>query len=250
MNRGIYTAAGGMITETYRTDTIANNLANSNTAGYKKDINVSFDFYKMLIERINDGQNPPPQIGILGTGSVSWENYVVHQGGSIKDTGDPLNLAISGKGYFTVETPAGIRYTRNGAFTLSDDGTLVTQDGDPVMGVGGARITAVDNQPIHISDNGTVYNGEQQIGQLELIDVADTRAMTKEAGVFFRLDNNSMQRPFTGKISSRVLEMSNVNIIEEMVNLIGSYRAYEINAKAVQTHDQLNDKAVNDVGKM
>ena len=250
MNRGIYTAAGGMITETYRTDTIANNLANSNTAGYKKDINISVDFHKMLIERINDGQYPHPQVGILGTGAVSWENYVVHQNGSIQDTGDPLNVAISGSGYFSVDTPGGVRYTRNGSFTLSDDGTLVTQDGYAVLGVGGARITAIDNQPITIGDTGIVYNGQQQIGQLDIIDVADKRAMTKEAGVFFRLENNAAQLPFTGKVSSGMLEMSNVNIIEEMVNLIGSYRAYEINAKAVQTHDQLNEKAVNDVGKM
>ncbi len=250
MNRGIYTAASGMITETVRTDTIANNLANCNTAGYKKDINVSTDFRNILIERIRDGEYPHPKVGNLGTGAYPLENYVVHSGGNIIDTGNPLNLAISGKGYFTVETPAGIRYTRNGSFTLNDTGQLVTVDGYPVLGSGGQSITVFDNQPVTISQNGRVYNGDQEIGQLDLIDVENSRSMRKEAGIFFRLEDNARVVPFTGKINSGVLEASNVNIIEEMVNLIGSYRAYEINAKAVQTHDQLNDKAVNEVSRV
>jgi flagellar basal-body rod protein FlgG len=239
-----------MMIEMVRTDTIANNLANCNTAGYKKDINVSGDFRHLLTERIRDGQSPPPKVGSLGTGPLTWENFVVHKSGSFIDTGDPLNAAIVGGGYFTVDTPAGVRYTRNGTFTLDSSGRLVTQDGYPVLGAGGAAITTLDNQPVNIGGDGRVFNGNQEIGQLGLIDVADARAMHKEAGVLFRLDDESMVRPFTGKIAGGVLEMSNVNIIEEMVNLIASYRAYEINAKGVQSHDQLNEKAVNDVGRI
>ena len=250
MNRGIYTSASGMITETYRTDTIANNLANCNTAGYKKDINISKDFRSMLIERINDGENPAPKIGRLGTGPVSWENFVVHQNGAFIDTGKPLDVAISGKGYFAVETPAGTRYTRNGSFTLNDLGEIVTVDGYRVLGAGGTPITVFDNAPVSVGPTGRIYNGEQEIGQLEIIDVENTRSLRKEAGVFFRLEDNARTIPFSGKVNSGVLEASNVNIIEEMVNLIGSYRAYEINAKGVQTHDQLNDKAVNEVGRV
>ncbi len=250
MNRGIYTSASGMMTETVRTDTIANNLANCKTTGYKKDINISMDFRSMLIQRIHDGEEPAPKVGNLGTGSYPVENYVVHQSGSLIDTGNPLHVAISGRGYFAVETPAGVRYTRNGTFSLNDNGQIVTMDGYPVLGAGGQAITVLDNKPVAISQTGRVFNGDQEIGQLELIDVENTRAMHKEAGVFFRLDENARVAPFTGRISSGVLEASNVNIIEEMVNLIGSYRAYEINAKGVQTHDQLNDKAVNEVSRV
>ena len=250
MNRGIYFSGGGMMVETMRTDTIANNLANCNTAGYKKDINVTRDFHDMLIQRINDGERPAPKIGNLGTGAVSVENYVVHKNGAFIDTGDSMSVAISGSGYFTVETPAGVRYTRNGAFTLNSEGQLVTMDGYAVLGAGGTRINMVDNQPIHISDTGMVYNGNQMVGQLELIDIADSRTMRKESGVLFDLLPSAEQRPFTGKVVGGMLEASNVNVIEEMVKLIASYRAYEINAKGVQTHDQLNDKAVNDVGRV
>ena len=249
MNRGIYTSASGMIAEMVRTDTIANNLANCNTAGYKKDINISKDFNNMLIERIRDGTTPPPKVGPLGTGPLSWENFVVHKSGGFIETGNSLNVAINGSGYFTVDTPGGIRYTRNGTFTLSNEGMLVTMDGYPVLGAGGTSITVFDNQPINISGDGRIFNGDQEIGQLGLIDVDDTRAMRKEAGVFFRLDDRTAVRPFTGRIVGGMLETSNVNIIEEMVNLIASYRAYEINAKGVQSHDQLNEKAVNDVGR-
>lgn len=250
MNRGIYISGGGMMVETVRTDTIANNLANSNTAGYKKDINVTRDFHDMLIERINDGENPAPKVGNLGMGAVSIENYVVHKNGAFIDTGDSMSVAISGSGYFAVETPAGVRYTRNGAFTLNSDGQLVTMDGYAVLGAGGTTINMIDNQPVNISNTGQVYNGDQMVGQLELIDVEDPRTMRKEAGVLFDLNPNAAQRPFTGKIIGGMLEASNVNVIEEMVNLIASYRAFEINAKGVQTHDQLNEKAVNDVGRI
>lgn len=250
MNRGIYFSAGGMMVETVRTDTIANNLANCNTAGYKKDINITRDFHDMLVERINDGEDPAPKIGDLGTGAVAIENYVVHKNGAFIDTGDSLNVAISGSGYFSVETPAGVRYTRNGTFTLNSEGVLVNVDGYPVLGTGGTRITTIDNQPINIGDNGMVYNGDQMIGQLDLVDVTDTRFMRKEAGVLFNMEAGATQRPFSGRINSGMLEASNVNVIEEMVNLIASYRAYEVNAKGVQTHDQLNEKAVNQVGTL
>ncbi|MDR3349137.1 MAG: flagellar hook-basal body protein [Acidaminococcales bacterium] len=249
MNRGIYTSASGMMVEMVRTDTIANNLANCNTAGYKKDINISKDFNSMLIERIRDGENPAPQIGHLGTGPVAWENFVVHQKGGFIEAGSPLSAAIGGSGYFTVETPAGVRYTRNGTFTLNSEGTIVTMDGYPVLSAAGASITVFDNQPVHIGNDGRVFNGNQEIAQLGLVDVENTRALRKEAGVFFRLEDESQIRPFTGKVFGGMLEVSNVNVIEEMVNLIASYRAYEINAKGVQTHDQLNEKAVNDVGR-
>ena len=249
MNRGIYISAQGMITETYRTDTIANNLANCNTVGYKKDINISMDFRNMLVERINDKEYPYPDVGPVGKGAVAWENYVVHKTGAYVDTGNNLNVAINGKGYFAVQTPAGVRYTRNGTFTLNNDGQLVTIDGYSVLGAGGGTINAIANQPISIGNNGRVFSGDQEIGQLEVVDVEDTRTMHKEDGVFFRMEEGAARAPFTGSIVSGMLEASNVNVVEEMVNLIASYRAYEINAKGVQTHDQLNDKAVNDVGK-
>ncbi len=250
MNRGIYSSASGMMTEMVRTDTIANNLANCNTVGYKKDVNVSEPFEKMLIERINDGQNPAPKIGYLGTGAGPRENYVVHQMGGMIETGNPLNVAIAGKGYFSVQTPNGVRYTRNGSFTLNNNGQIVTTDGYPVLGTGGTPITVLDNQPININANGQVYNGAQEIGQLGLVDVENTRFLRKEEGVFFRLDNQTALRQFNGRLNSGFLEASNVNVIEEMVNLIASYRAYEINSKGVQSHDQLNDKAVNDVSRL
>lgn len=250
MNRGIYTSASGMVSETVRTDTIANNLANCNTVGYKKDINITKDFQSMLIERINDGEDPPPKIGNMGTGSVAIENYVVHRAGSFIDTGNPLDVAINGKGYFSVETPNGVRYTRNGSFVLNPNMELTTVDGYPVQGVGGARIILLNADAIRISQDGNVYNGDQLIGQLNIVDFGETRALHKEGQLMFRADEGANLQQSTGKVVQGMLEASNVNVIEEMVNLIASYRAFEINAKGVQTHDQLNDKAVNEVSRV
>lgn len=250
MNRGIYTSASGMVSETVRTDTIANNLANCNTVGYKKDINITKDFQRMLIERINDGEYPPPKIGRMGTGSVAVENYVVQKTGPFIDTGNPLNVAINGKGFFSVETPNGTRYTRNGSFVINSNMELTTLSGYPVQGVGGTRIVLMNADNVSISEQGNVYNGDQMIGQLNLVDVDESRALRKEGELMFRLEQGGNLQPFTGKVVQGMLEASNVNVIEEMVNLIASYRAFEINSKGVQTHDQLDDKAVNEVSRV
>lgn len=131
MWRGLYTAGAGMIQETQRTDTIANNLANVNTTGYKRDVAVSSEFEPMLIRRINDkdmrsdvtsfkgfslGGNPPV-VGTLGLGSEIAEIATDHGQGIFESTGNPYDVAISGEGYFEIQTPQGVRYTRDGAFS-------------------------------------------------------------------------------------------------------------------------------------
>ncbi len=245
MIRGIYTAASGMVAETTRTDTIANNLANGNTTGYKKDVAISKDFASLLIQRINDGPEVPT-IGSLGVGTVIDEIATIQTGGSIRPTGNSLDFAVEGKGFFAVETPAGVRYTRNGSFTRSGQGELVTSEGFRVLGQNGA--IAIPDGQISVEETGRISAGGVEAGQLRLVEFADDRQVIKEGNSLYRTDENEQQA--TGKIVQGFLEQSNVNIVAEMVNLITGYRAYEVNAKTVQAHDQLLDKAVNEVGKV
>lgn len=115
MIRGLYTAASGMLAEAERIDVTSNNLANANTAGFKKDVAVTKDFANILITRVNDGDEAPA-IGRMGTGVIVDEVATTYTGGSIRTTGNAFDLAIEGRGFFAVQTPQGLRYTRNGTF--------------------------------------------------------------------------------------------------------------------------------------
>lgn len=246
MIRGIYTAASGMLAESLRNDAIANNLANANTAGYKKDVAVTKDFASMLIKRMNYGEEDS-WIGTLGVGSMVDEIATIHNPGMMSQTGNDLDMAINGKGFFTVETPNGVRYTRNGAFTLNAQGELVTQDGYRVMGRNGAiRV----NGKLSVTGNGSIAINGVQTDQLQLVEFANEKQLVKEGANLFTVPNGVQGQPATGQVKQGLLEQSNVNVVSEMVNLIAGYRAYEVNGKAVQSHDQLMDKAVNEVGKV
>lgn len=245
MIRGIYTAASGMLAETTRADTIANNLANGSTAGYKKDVAISKDFANVLIQRINDG--PEPQtIGGMGVGTLIDEIATIQSPGSLRFSGNTFDFAIDGKGFFAIQTAAGVRYTRNGTFTRNARGELVTFDGDRVVGQNGP-ITLPDGKAT-VDNAGNITVNGANVGQLRVVEFQDERQLVKEGANLYRADNAGRQA--TGKVQQGLLEQSNVNVVSEMVNLITGYRAYELNAKTVQTHDQLLDKAVNEVGKV
>lgn len=245
MIKGIYTSASGMLAESLRTDVTANNLANVNTAGYKKDVAVNKEFAQMLLDRINDG--PVERVGSLGTGVGVDEVAVRHTQGMARTTGNPLDLAIEGNSFFTVQTPAGIRYTRDGAFSRNSRGELTTADGYPVLGQNGRLV--ISGGKMTVSEDGMVSVDGNQVGQLRLAEFTNQKNLVKEGADLYR-DNGAGQTAATGLVRQGTLEMSNVNAVGEMVNLITGYRAYEINAKAVQAHDQLLDKAVNEVGKV
>ncbi|MBP1764264.1 MAG: flgG 2 [Firmicutes bacterium] len=249
MIRGIYTAASGMVAETIRTDTTANNLANASTTGYKKDVAVSREFSGLLLQRMNDGQNAT--IGTLGTGSTIDAVLTQQTAGTLRPTGNPLDMAIDGRGFFTVQTPNGLRYTRNGSFTRNAADQLVTSDGYPVVGQTGAiSLNGVIGSNITITADGRIYNGPEELDRLQLADFTDPSRLVKEGANLFAAGDAVPEKTVMGKVSQATLEMSNVNIVAEMVNLISGYRSYEINSKAVQAQDGMLDKAVNEVGRV
>jgi flagellar basal-body rod protein FlgF len=246
--RGIYTAASGMVAESLRTDAIANNMANVDTTGYKRDITITKDFGSMLIKQVGDGSNSS-DIGSMGYGSVVDEIATIHDAGQIRSTDNPLDLAISGKGYFTVQTPNGLRYTRNGSFYRSGQNQLVTSEGYRVLGTNGP-INVTGNK-IVIGSDGSVKVDGVQTSQLQLVEFAnDQAALSKEGNSLYAMTGSQQSTKATGSVEQGSIERSNVNVIKEMVNLIAGYRAYEINGKSVQAHDSLLDKAVNEVGKV
>ena len=247
MIRGLYSAASGMLAEAERTNVISNNLANANTAGFKKDTAVTKDFASILITRVNDGTDAPV-IGSMGTGVMVDEVATSYTGGTIRNTGNDFDLAIEGKGFFTVETPQGVRYTRNGTFAKSTQGELVTSDGYRVVGENGPII--INGSKMSVSGDGSVIVDNVEVGKLRMRNFADEKQLRKEGSSLVVAPNDQQGQAVTGSVKQGALEMSNVSVIGEMVNLITNYRSYEINGKVVQSHDTLLGKAANDVGKV
>ena len=245
MIRGIYTAASGMLAESVRADATANNLANVNTAGYKKDVAVNQAFAEMLIKRINDG--PEQTVGSIGTGAQVEEIAPVFTAGMMRQTGNQLDLAIDGKAFFAIETAAGVRYTRAGSFSRNSLGELTTADGQAVLGENGRIV--INGTTVAVSEDGMVSVDGVEVARLRLAEFDNEKNLVKEGSTLFR-DNGAGARASNSIIRQGVLEMANVNAVSEMVNLISGYRAYEVNSKAVQAHDQLLDKAVNELGRV
>lgn len=248
MIRGIYAAASGMVAETIRNDVTANNLANVNTAGFKKDVAVSRDFASVLIKRINDGEDMP-NVGSLGSGAQIDEVATIQSAGAVRPTGNDFDLAIDGKGFFAVQTANGVRYTRNGSFTKSAQGELVNSEGQRVLGQNGP-IRINNGSTMNISGDGSISVDGVQIDRLRVVEFANEKQLQKEGNSLFTAPAGAQTQPATGQVKQGYLEMANVNVVAEMVNMIAGFRAYEVNGKVVQAHDQLLDKAVNEVGRV
>jgi flagellar basal-body rod protein FlgG len=183
-----------------------------------------------------------------------------HDQCSFIQTENPLNVAIEGSGFFAVETPAGVRYTRDGTFSLNAAGQLVTMNGYLVLGQNGPIQIDFENSNIariNIDSTGGISavadDGVEIVDfdQLQIVSFADERQLVKQGKNLYSAENVAGGTlPFIGTVAQGYLEQSNTNAISEMVNLIATYRAYEVNAKAVQTQDEMLGKAVNEVGKV
>ena len=299
MWRGLYTAATGMITETRRTDVIANNLANAATTGYKRDFTVHREFENMLIKRVYDkadggsvgmvaegfnilgnlgtssddvtrikgfsvDSNNNDGIGHLGLGDYVSEIAVDHQQGPLQTTGNTFDLAISGQGFFAVQTPDGIRYTRNGAFFRNQDGILQDIRGYTLLDTEGQPITIppeIGNERVLVTGDGTIYatnprnRPQQRLMQIQMVQFDNPRAIQKQGdNLFYAVtDNNgnvAQPQQATGQVIQGMLEKSNVQIVNAMVELIHNQRMYEANAKSVTTQDTMLESSVNQVGRL
>jgi len=264
MINGLYTAASGLIAETYRQDVIANNLANVNTTGYKKDKALYITFPTILLYRLYDDKIKVPgaqeadvltPIGEMGRGvQLRYDGIqpAITEEGSFIETQNKLNFAIKGNGMFVINTPYGIRYTRDGSFLIDIENKLVTQSGYPVLGQRG-EIT-IEGTDIHIDEAGTIFVDGQEIDNFR-IGLFDEQTKLRKQGenLFYVLDGGLLPENEEGsdiQVRQGYLETSNVNVVKEMVDMITAYRAYEASQKAIQAQDQTLNRAVNDVGNV
>lgn len=254
MLKGLYTAAMGMNVQTKRLDVISNDLANAGTTGYKKDKVSISTFKEEYIKRLDDSQNFIPneeRIGKITYGAKVDEVYTDFIQGSIRGTNNDTDIAIQGDGFFVVQTPNGVAYTRDGSFLIDGNGNLVTAEGYQVMGEEGPISLGEDyfssGAELVIQDNGMIYAGGEYIDTLDIANFEDKKSLTKLDDNLYTSNGNRSE--FTGKLIQSYLEVSNVNTVDAMVDMITVARAYEANQKVVQTMDAVLDKAVNELGK-
>jgi len=259
MMRSLWTAATGMAAQSLNVDVISNNISNANTTGFKRGrANFQDLMYQQIkspgSEASSSGTQVPTGIQIgLGVKTASVSS--IFSEGSFQQTGNPLDLTIQGRGFFQIQLPNGdTAYTRDGKFSLDSQGQLVTQNGDPLLP---SVSIPTDAQTIHISADGTVSaiqtGGVQTVlGQIQIADFINPAGLTHMGSNLFQASNASGQAVIgspsqngLGSIGQGMLEMSNVSMVEEMVNLIAGQRAYEMNSKAIKAADEMLQTANN-----
>ena len=251
MIRGLYTAATGMMVQRKKMDVLTNNIVNAETTGFKKDDVESSAFDSVMLERIND-----PDISIVGTdaGQYSFGTHVEETvtnftQGNIEDTGRSTDLALSGDGFFAIETPNGERYTRAGNFTVNAQGYLVTADGNYVLGKSG-RIY-VGNSDFSVASDGTVTGNLAVTDQLRLVTFADTGNLRKQGDNLYYSYNGEQPRQTTScSVHQGAQESSNVEAADSVVDMMTVYRKYEACQKAVTMNDETLGLAVNKLGRL
>ncbi len=233
MDAAMYKALSGAVVQMHRLDVAAQDLANVNTSGYKGQ---RLSFSEVLANRLPLEDRPG--------GLVAVANQVTNLAqGEIQPTGNPLNLAVEGDGLFAVQTSRGVRYTRNGAFTLRADGTLSTMQGDAVLGEGGPiQISGVG---IQIAGDGTVASDEGEIGKIKVVRFTDPRRVTKEGANLFVTTPENVQDAADPRVLQGSLEQSNVSSIEGMVSLIALNRQFEASQRAMTLMDSVTQKMIS-----
>jgi len=239
-------------------DIITNNMANVGTNAYKKDTVVFESFPDVLTKRINDTRSKLSPDGVVGNmqlGSDVGEVFTYYNQGQLLKTDNKLDMAIrdSDSAFFTV---SGIDrngnekeyYTRDGAFAIGADNMLVTKEGYIVQGVNGP--IRLNGDSFSIMSDGTIIQDNEIVDKLLIKEFTDTKTLRKFGSNLLEKTDQTEEALFGGNIQQGYLELSNVNIVKEMVDMITVTRAYEANQKVLQAQDGTLEKAVNEVGAL
>ena len=224
MTVGIYRAANAMDGARRRLEVVANNIANTSTPAYRRRLTA---FHQHLAERTDTDERV-----------IADRMTVDLRQGRIEDTGRPLDLALTGGGYFAIEKPEGEVYTRNGSFRIDENGALVTQEDHPVAWAERAGVLDPLGQPITVNDEGTVFQGQDEVGTLRLANFEDARRLEIGADGYLVRPQGLREVAHEAEVHQGALEASNVEPTEELIALIQIQRAYEGAARAMSAIEQ------------
>lgn len=263
MYQGFYNLTSGMLTQSRSLNVISNNMVNIQTPGYKKDTMVSTTFGEEMLYRTGrvNKEDPAPLASVSKIRTAD-RTYVNYSQGSFEETGGIYDFALSGKGFFVIQTQAGNRYTRNGSFQVDNEGYLSLNGVGRVLGNGGEPIQ-INNENFTVDAQGTLRvrevvdeeTGETQeriLGTLDVVDFADYQALHKEDYGVFSTAQAPMQVGAGDGVSIlwKTLEGSNVDMLEEMTAMMSAQRALQSAAQVLKMYDQVMGKAVSDVGRL
>ncbi len=276
MSKGLWPAISGSIAQSERLDVIANNIANSDTNGFKKD-QVAFRsvMSSAVTAAMKEGIPTKPytekdfhKLDGTDTAYVAVDGtFTDFSQGRAKVTGSPLDVALEGRGFLEVLSPQGVRYTRQGSLRMNQEGGLVTMEGFPVLSPGGQEAEggepvareellarAIRLNPagaVTITTDGKIFQGNQQIAELSVREFVDPKLLSKEGSALFKNETPAnISAEGTTMVRQGMLETSNVNAIAEMTELLKASRLFEANEKIVRTYGDLEARVVNDLGKL
>lgn len=219
-------------------ETVANNIANLSTPGYRREGLVFAEHVRAL----------PVEGGAVAM-TEARARYFDDLQGALEETGGSLDLAIEGEGYFTVATAAGTRLTRAGAFTRDAEGTVVSPDGHPLLDEGGGTITIpFEARSVAVSADGTLSVDGEPVARIGLVDVADQTGLYREAGTLFRAESGTLPVE-DGRVVQGFLEASNVNPVAELARMVEVQRAYEHGQKLLDQEDERIRLVVRTLGQ-
>jgi len=251
MINGLYTATSGMAMQQKRLDVIASNLANLNTVGHKKEIPVFAEYMANATETPNDIIRNSDYNKMINSTVRLYDINVSFEQGYLKETGKQTDMALGNpNAFFAVDTPFGVRFTRNGEFTINDQNELTTMEGYKV-------VSNVDSlQPVRmiegatVTQDGTLLLDGAPVGAIDIVEFDDTANLQKTGkNLYVAIDALPKVSNDPG-LEVGYLEGSNVNPVDEMVRMIEASRAFETYSKVIQTFDEMNSKAASDVGKV
>jgi flagellar basal-body rod protein FlgF len=235
-------AASGLRSRMESLDLLANNVANASTGGYKADR----EFYSLYASPEAEDAYQTATMPVI---ERPWIDLAQ---GAMQSTGNSLDLALSGKGFFSVQSPGGPLYTRNGSFHLAADGTLATADGYPVSGADGAVLRLQTSGKIEVSRDGTLSQNGQTVGQLQVVDFPGAAGLAKQGNNYFRSAGASpLPAADAGTtVEQGKIEASNTGSAESAVRLINIMRQFEMLQKAASTALDMSKQAVEQVAKV
>ncbi|MBU0479534.1 MAG: flagellar basal-body rod protein FlgF [Proteobacteria bacterium] len=226
-----------MVAQEQRMNQISNNLANVDSAGYKRESNT---FHEVLIKHMDR----PPRVG------KGVKVITDHSQGTLEPTANPLDVAISGEGFFRVQTPDGVRYTRAGNFQLNREGQLATSNGHLVLGESGTIV--IEGERVTVTSTGAVIVDDAEVARLQVVRFADPALLEKEGLNLFRPvgDEGGEEAATDFTVQQGYLEGANVNTIVEMTAMMDLYRDYESQQRVIRVVDEMNSDTVSRVGRL
>lgn len=249
MSRGIYTLTSGMLTQQRKIDISSNNIANINTAGYKREQVVTSNFGNMLINKykqngIYEEATPINNVSVIRT---IVENNTIHSQGALEETGNMTDFAIIGAGFFAIDENGQVLYTRNGSFNIDEEGYLVLEGAGRVQGESGDIYLGTDK--FNFAEDGSITVDDEVVDKIAVYDFPDYNSLNKSGeGMFISgAQPDLVDYPV---IAHKTVERSNVDVTEEVTGILSSQRALQTAAQALKIYDMVNDKAVNEIGRI